>query len=134
MIGHVSRNAAMRAALCTLLLFGFEHAGASTRVVDRAALGPHTVLVRTGIWIDSDRSDRAVPWKLYVPEAATAPAPVVVWSHGLGGSRDGGEYLGRHLASHGYAAFHVQHAGSDIEVLLRGRAALLAAVADPDVW
>lgn len=116
-----------------LLAAGGVRAAEAQPVVDRADPGPHTVTVRTGVWTDRARADRDVPWKLYFPETTTGPVPVVVWSHGLGGSRDGGEYLGRHLASHGYAAFHVQHAGSDTEVMRRGRAALLAAVADPDV-
>jgi len=37
----------------------------------------------------------------------------VVFSHGLGGSRFGYSHLGRYWASHGIAALHVQHAGSD---------------------
>jgi predicted dienelactone hydrolase len=49
----------------------------------------------------------------------------VVFSHGLGGSRDGAEYLGRHLASHRYAAIHVQHRGSDIEIWKEGVQAAL---------
>lgn len=42
--------------------------------------------------------------------------PVVVFSHGLGGSREGYAYLGRHWASHGYISVHVQHKGSDDSV------------------
>jgi predicted dienelactone hydrolase len=38
---------------------------------------------------------------------------VVIFSHGLGGTRDGYGYIGKHLASHGYIVVHVQHAGSD---------------------
>ena len=95
--------------------------------------GPHNVAVDDGIWTDAARNDRLVPWKLYMPADITTPVPVVVWSHGLGGSREGGEYLGRHLASHGYAAFHIQHAGSDAALLRGGRAALVAAAQTPDV-
>jgi dienelactone hydrolase len=39
--------------------------------------------------------------------------PLVVFSHGIGGSRMGYSYLGRHLASLGWACLHVQHVGSD---------------------
>jgi pimeloyl-ACP methyl ester carboxylesterase len=38
---------------------------------------------------------------------------LVVFSHGIGGSRDGYSYLGRYFAAHGYASLHVQHVGSD---------------------
>jgi predicted dienelactone hydrolase len=56
--------------------------------------------------------DRDLPLRVYLP-AAPGPAPVVLFSHGLGGSREGGAYLGRHWAARGYVAVFVQHAGSD---------------------
>lgn len=68
-------------------------------------------------WVDTSRQ-RAVPVRLYWP-AATGPSPqasavpLVVFSHGIGGSRLGYSYLGRHLASQGWACLHVQHVGSD---------------------
>jgi dienelactone hydrolase len=81
--------------------------------------GPWQVAIAYGDWTDPNRNDRLVPWKLYLPEDFDGPFPVVLWSHGAGGSRDGAEYLGRHLASHGYAALHLQHLGSDVDVLRR---------------
>ena len=81
-----------------------------------SAPGPQEVRVETGEWIDDARDGRDVPWKLYLPADGDAALPVVVFSHGLGGTRNGAEYMGRHLASHGYAAFHIQHHGSDSEV------------------
>ena len=65
-------------------------------------------------WHDDSRQ-RAVPVRLYLPQAA-APAqalPLVVFSHGIGGSRRGYRWLGEHLASQGVACLHVQHVGSD---------------------
>jgi len=65
-------------------------------------------------WFDTARQ-RAVPVRLYLP-ARTAPAqtvPLVVFSHGMGGSRRGYSYLGAYWASHGYASLHLQHVGSD---------------------
>lgn len=82
----------------------------------RSDPGPYDVAVERGEWIDDGRDGRDVPWKLYAPKGADGLLPVVVFSHGLGGSREGAEYLGRHLASHGYAAFHIQHHGSDAAV------------------
>lgn len=61
---------------------------------------------------DSKRN-REVPIKIYFPKEATNASPVIVLSHGLGGSRDGYEFLGQHWASHGYISVHVQHLGSD---------------------
>ncbi len=65
-------------------------------------------------WVDLNR-DRAVPARLHMPvlQHDEAKAPLVLFSHGLGGSRYGYSYLGRHLASRGIASLHVQHVGSD---------------------
>jgi predicted dienelactone hydrolase len=65
-------------------------------------------------WTD-DARQRDIPARLYWPETATAdaPVPLVVFSHGLGGSQMGYSYLGRHWASLGIASLHVRHAGSD---------------------
>jgi dienelactone hydrolase len=65
-------------------------------------------------WLDAERG-RRVPVRLYLPEAASAdaPVPLVVFSHGIGGSRMGYSWLGRHWASQGYASLHLQHVGSD---------------------
>jgi predicted dienelactone hydrolase len=65
-----------------------------------------------GEWTDTARSNRVVPYKIYLPNTQT-PSPIVIFSHGLGGSRDGAQYLLSHLAEHGYVAVAVQHAGSD---------------------
>ncbi|MDO9073928.1 MAG: hypothetical protein Q7U73_11740 [Rubrivivax sp.] len=62
-------------------------------------------------WVDSAR-DRAVPVRLYLPNQAR-PTPLVVFSHGIGGSRRGYSWLGSHFASHGIASLHLQHVGSD---------------------
>jgi len=66
-------------------------------------------------WVDT-RRDRVVPARLYWPHAAGASVPLVVFSHGIGGSRRGYSYLGKHWASHGHASLHVQHVGSDSAV------------------
>jgi predicted dienelactone hydrolase len=58
---------------------------------------------------------REIPIRVYLP-AEAAPAPVVVFSHGLGGSRAGCAYLGTHWAARGYVAVFLQHPGSDTSV------------------
>ncbi len=63
-------------------------------------------------WADATRQ-RAVPVRLYWPNEVTAQAPLVLFSHGIGGSRRGYSYLGQHWASNGVASLHVQHVGSD---------------------
>lgn len=79
-----------------------------------------TVDTLLGEWTDAGRSNRVVPYKIYVPHDATGPAPVVIFSHGLGGSRDGAVYLLNHLAEHGYVAVAVQHPGSDTPAVFPG--------------
>ncbi len=70
-------------------------------------------------WIDPARADRPVRAKLYLPagltpaQAAAGKLPLVVFSHGIGGSREGYSYLGSHWAANGIAALHLQHVGSD---------------------
>ena len=62
---------------------------------------------------DKKRDDRSVPVKVYFPKDADGQMPIVIFSHGLGGTRRAYEYLGRQWAAHGYFAVHLQHLGSD---------------------
>lgn len=66
-------------------------------------------------WLDRGR-DRQVLARIYYPLTGSQPLPVIIVSHGLGGSRVGYAYLGRHWADQGYAVVHVQHKGSDTAV------------------
>jgi predicted dienelactone hydrolase len=68
-------------------------------------------------WVDV-RRQRAVPVRLYWPNgiSSSAQVPLVVFSHGIGGSRRGYRYLGEHWSSHGVASLHLQHVGSDRNV------------------
>ncbi|MEX2216086.1 MAG: hypothetical protein WD768_18385 [Phycisphaeraceae bacterium] len=100
-----------------------------------AQAGPREVITQLDDWIDAKRSDRKVPVKIHYPKGTDA-CPVVIFSHGLGGSREGYEMHGQFWASHGFVSVHVQHAGSDDEVW-RGvpprdiMAAMRKATADP---
>lgn len=74
---------------------------------------PLKVLMARGDFIDLARDDRKVPYKIYYPAEITGKVPVIIWSHGLGGSRDGAGFISRFLSSHGYVIVHVQHIGTD---------------------
>lgn len=67
-------------------------------------------------WVDNERN-RRVPAKLYWPNQTALTKPqttqLLIFSHGLGGSRDGYSYIGRYLAQNGIASLHLQHVGSD---------------------
>lgn len=55
-----------------------------------------------------------MPLKIYLP--ANKPASVILLSHGLGGSREVGAYLGERWAARGYVVVAMQHPGSDHSV------------------
>lgn len=88
---------------------------------------PRKVLIVRDQLVDTSRDNRPVKIKAYYPvmdddlKGRSAPVhlrqktslPVVLWSHGLGGSVDGASFLSRFLASHGYIIVHVQHHGTD---------------------
>ena len=65
-------------------------------------------------WTDT-RRQRPVPVRLYLPQRAER-VPLVVFSHGIGGTRRGYSWLGQHLARNGLASLHLQHVGSDRQV------------------
>src|SRR5205807_8551614 len=87
------------------------YAGSEPRAYKQGS-GLYEVATTTFDWKDQKRS-REVPVRVYAPKSGQGPFPVIVFSHGLGGSRDGYAYLGRHWASHGYLCLHLQHHGSD---------------------
>lgn len=75
---------------------------------------PHAVKMVRDKLVDSIRGDRIIPIKMYYPTAhGLTNLPVIVWSHGLGGSIDGAAFLSRFIATHGYVVVHVQHKGTD---------------------
>jgi dienelactone hydrolase len=82
-------------------------------------------------WADEKRQ-RAVPVRLYWPTAASASVPLVVFSHGIGGSRRGYSYLGQHWASNGIASLHLQHVGSDRNVWFGNPLKLLGRLQDSE--
>lgn len=67
--------------------------------------------------IDHDRG-RTIPIRLYLRTQGntTVRCPVVLFSHGLGGSRTGSRYLGEHWSQRGYVVVALQHPGSDESV------------------
>ncbi len=69
-------------------------------------------------WIDPGRQ-RNVPVRLRWPDENrfTGPWPVVIFSHGLGGTREGGLVWGEAWADAGFVVVHVQHTGSDLDAV-----------------
>jgi predicted dienelactone hydrolase len=117
--------------IIALWLFCAAHA---LRVAASEAAGPFAVDTLRLEWRD-ERRQREVPVKIYFPKDTTNACPIIVFSHGLGGTRDGYEFLGRHWASHGFVSAHVQHRGSD-DAVWRGKArtmeSMRSATTDPE--
>lgn len=71
------------------------------------------------------KRDREIPIRVYMPPRVasglkgmsdTSAPPTVLFSHGLGGSRNGSPFLGKHWAARGYVVVFLQHPGSDESV------------------
>lgn len=73
-----------------------------------------TPITREAVWADM-QSDRELPILMRWP-AGQGPCGLVIYSHGLGGSRAGGDYWGQAWAEAGLAVIHVQHPGSDVNL------------------
>ncbi len=65
--------------------------------------------------VQDTKRKRDIPIRVYLP-ASKQPAPIVIFSHGLGGSREGNPYLGNHWSARGYVVVFIQHVGSDVSV------------------
>jgi predicted dienelactone hydrolase len=77
--------------------------------------GKYKVQTKLEDWKDATR-DRTIPVKLYLPGAAPKPWPVIVYSHGLGGTREASAFACEYWATAGYLVIALQHPGSDDQV------------------
>lgn len=84
------------------------------------------------VWSDAARG-RALPLRVRWPGVAVPPGgwPVVVFSHGLGGSVEAGTVFAQDWARAGFVVLHVQHPGSDTPTLRDGGLRGLRAAASP---
>jgi len=89
-----------------------EQAGAT---YDPLALSDRAEIRPVDFTVHDAKRKRDIPIRVYLPPGSKR-ATVVLFSHGLGGSRKGSAYLGKHWAARGYAAVFLQHPGSDESV------------------
>lgn len=66
--------------------------------------------------IEDEPRARIIPIKVYLPKDTDKACPVILFSHGLGGTKDGNGFMGEHWAKRGYAVVFLQHPGSDESV------------------
>ena len=102
-----------------VFLLGLLLAGAPVSLradaYDPLVADTNTLAAPVNVTVHDTPRDRDIPVLIYLP-ATTNPAPIVLFSHGLGGTRYGSPFLGRHWAARGYVAVYVQHPGSDDSV------------------
>lgn len=88
---------------------GAVEASSQTQETGTQSLCPNEIYEN---WQDTKRN-RCLPVKIYLPSDRQEKAPVIIFSHGLGGSRESAAYLGKHWSQHGYVCVFIQHPGSD---------------------
>ena len=106
----ITATAAITLAACTTS--GQLAAGSGQVSARRSppAARSHAVVTYTVNWFDASRN-RTVPARIYAPADLTGPAPVIVFSHGLGNSMNGYAFLGEQWASEGFISVHPDHGG-----------------------
>lgn len=103
-----------RHCLATLLAASLPMGSRSLRAQGDTATG-HAI---DETWPDASRQ-RTVPVRLRWPDARrhAGPWPVVLFSHGLGGTRDGGRVWAEAWVHAGFVVVQLQHPGSDLEAV-----------------
>lgn len=82
---------------------------------DPLAVAAETKPLSLDLTVSDTERERELPVRVFVPPGEEA-APVILFSHGLGGSRAGSNFLGEHWAARGYVVVFLQHPGSDSSV------------------
>lgn len=78
--------------------------------------GPHQVQTVDTLELNDTSRNRTVPIKVYYP-SEKGIYPVIIFSHGLGGSKNTKVYISRFLTSYGYVCIHLTHYGSDSSLI-----------------
>jgi predicted dienelactone hydrolase len=103
------------AILCAVAAFSFGMAAAPLASYDPMAVAAGFTPKTVDLVVKDASRQRDIPIRIYLP-AGQSEAPVVLFSHGLGGSRENNRYLGVHWAARGYVGVFLQHPGSDESV------------------
>lgn len=98
--------------LSLLLAVGPTLAGAA---YDPLAVPVRPAATSVDLTVHDTARNRDIPVRVWLP-ATNEPAPVVIFSHGLGGSNEGYGYLDHHWSARGYVVVRIQHPGSDAAV------------------
>ncbi len=104
----------LRVLTASFLLFAAQ-AIAADLSYDPLAISARFASETVDLTVNDAERKRDIPVRVYLP-SKKSPVPVVLFSHGLGGSREESAYLGNHWAVRGYVAVFLQHPGSDTSV------------------
>ena len=96
----------------SLVLLTFLQLGSSYLPAQTSQQSVSPVSVSNANWFDTARN-RSVPVKIYFPTQKYEKFPIIIFSHGLGGSNDKCAYLGQTWAANGLISVHIQHLGMD---------------------
>lgn len=108
-------------SLGLITVAGFAQEQKHSEGIKKAEAVPINALtIQEFSWVDKTRT-RSVLAKLYWPALSNTKSsqpkiPLVIFSHGIWGSKDDYSYIGRYLAENSIACLHIQHAGSDSSV------------------
>lgn len=98
--------------LAVTLVFVGENAVGEAKGYDPLMVPEANQIKFLDLQVNDTQRERDIPVRIFWPTSHT-PAPIVLVSHGLGGSREGSNYLGQHWAARGYIVIYLQHPGSD---------------------
>jgi predicted dienelactone hydrolase len=79
--------------------------------------GPFSYGIIDDIVVKDSSRNRDIPIRIYYPKVDGFISPVILVSHGLGGSKTSGNWVGKFLATHGYLCVFMTHFGSDSSLL-----------------
>lgn len=108
-------SACMRIFQTGLIVAGLWVGGATAKEAYDPLKLAEVAVESEALEVNDAARDRTIPVRVYLP-VEKKPVPVVLFSHGLGGSRDNNPYLGEHWAKRGYVVVFMQHPGSDERV------------------
>jgi predicted dienelactone hydrolase len=109
-------------------------AGNPASAAYKAAGGPYPVEAVKDLVLKDAQRKKDLAVRIYSPKGK-GPFPVVIFSHGFGGTKEGYAYLSRFLARHGYVSVHPAHADAGAFQRLRGAGEeMRKRVTDPKAW
>ena len=132
--------AMLRASLTLVAVFGIWPGLADEFAP--APPGPLAVEIVDELTLQAAADTKKLSCKVFFP-ATGGPCPVIVFSHGFGGTKDSFASTARHWASHGYVVIHPTHAdglgsgppappsGADQRPALRRQGGLLEGLSNP---